>query len=408
MAAVVGQAGHFRAEKHAEELTRAAASLLLYSGVLKGKAAQSFLGVLQLLQKGNPLALVQSYGELYRSLAADEAPSWGDHLLNEVIRGTESPLARAAATGKPTAHLRAAAGHDLDLLQQLAVLEHTLATWVKDSAYGTTDRWLEAASCVAAVVGGGGGDSDGGSGAAGGAADPVLEALLSGQGPPAGLLAPLSEARRAALRAELAGKWRWSEGLELLERYHAAHGYGLVGSHRVLTWSGKLQAQDALTGVHELDEELLPVPRDDPALKGVLQALAEFVEADPRSGRRPHHIAILKFPSATRWLLAVWALQVGVVQEVAEELRPQAEGLRVVVLPSSQLGSLPELAWSLSQHPRARWVVLANGLSSLSAQGVADLAAMMSGYDGFSWPSNALLVGGFSDAVPEELKGTFR
>ena len=60
----------------------------------------------------------------------------------------------------------------------------------------------------------------------------------------------------------------------------------------------------ALAGVHELDEELLPVPRDDPALKGVLQALAEFVEADPRSGRRPHHIAILKFPSATRWLLA--------------------------------------------------------------------------------------------------------
>ena len=79
---------------------------------------------------------------------------------------------------------------------------------------------------------------------------------------------------------------------------------------------------------------------------------------------------------------AVWALQVGVVQEVAEELRPQAEGLRVVVLPSSQLGSLPELAWSLSQHPRARWVVLANGLSSLSAQGVADLAAMMSGEAG--------------------------
>ena len=50
-------------------------------------ASQSFLGVLQLLQKGNPLALVQSYGELYRSLAADEAPSWGDHLLNEVGAG---------------------------------------------------------------------------------------------------------------------------------------------------------------------------------------------------------------------------------------------------------------------------------------------------------------------------------
>lgn len=127
------------AEKHAEELTRGAASLLLYSGVLKGKpaqveggpgwprgpaggggasvtarealpllwlgpcpslpihiqpypcpcsfghhGAQAFLGVLQLLQKGNPLLLAQQYGELYRLLAADEYASWQDYLLDQV------------------------------------------------------------------------------------------------------------------------------------------------------------------------------------------------------------------------------------------------------------------------------------------------------------------------------------
>lgn len=35
---------------------------------------------------------------------------------------------------------------------------------------------------------------------------------------------------------------------QLLVRYHAAHGCGLVSQHRVLTWAGKLQAQDVLKG----------------------------------------------------------------------------------------------------------------------------------------------------------------
>lgn len=72
------------AEKHAEELCRSAASLLLYSGCLKGKPAQAFLSVLQLLQKGNPLALTQQYGELFRLLAADGYGSWMDYLLDQV------------------------------------------------------------------------------------------------------------------------------------------------------------------------------------------------------------------------------------------------------------------------------------------------------------------------------------
>ena len=44
---------------------------------------QAFLGVLQLLQKGNPLSLVQQYGELYRLLAADGYSSWLDYLLDQ-------------------------------------------------------------------------------------------------------------------------------------------------------------------------------------------------------------------------------------------------------------------------------------------------------------------------------------
>ncbi len=47
---------------------------------------QAFLGVLQLLQKGNPLSLVQQYGELYRLLAADGYASWLDYLLDQASR----------------------------------------------------------------------------------------------------------------------------------------------------------------------------------------------------------------------------------------------------------------------------------------------------------------------------------
>lgn len=170
------------AEKAAEALTRGAASLLLYSSSLKSKQAQAFLGVLSLLQKGNPLLLIQQHGELCRLLAADGYTSWEDCLLDQVrhysyctaqrappamlsvrlltlltqshfdcpawlcpcctqiIKGSDNALARAAATGKPTAHLLAAAAHDLDVLQQLAVSEHTLALWVKETSYGVTEE----------------------------------------------------------------------------------------------------------------------------------------------------------------------------------------------------------------------------------------------------------------------------
>jgi hypothetical protein len=123
----------------------------------------------------------------------------------QIIKGSENPLARAAAAGRPTAHLHAAAAHDLDALQQLAVLEHTLAGWVQDTAYGLDDSWLTAAASLAP---------------AGEDPQPLGEALLGGSGsngaaPPAALLAPLSAVQRAGLRAEIAGKWKWSEAVEV-------------------------------------------------------------------------------------------------------------------------------------------------------------------------------------------------
>lgn len=224
-------------------------------------STQAFLGVLQLLQKGNPLSLMQQYGELYRLLAADGYASWLDYLLDQasgatqsvcsqlvacsrtvlqlglaapsgceswlcpalrarvtlsvvfgpqptprsyrqVIKATDNPLARAAAAGKPTQHLHAAAAHDLDQLQQLAVTEKTLASWVKDTAFGLSGEWLDAATSLAPA-------------APEQQPESVHKQLLAVAEPPPTLAAPLSTAQRAGLRAELASKWRWSEGVEV-------------------------------------------------------------------------------------------------------------------------------------------------------------------------------------------------
>jgi hypothetical protein len=117
-----------------------------------------------------------------------------------VIRGSDNPLARAASHSRPTQHLLAAAAHDLEVLQQLAVLERTLAGWVRHTAYGLDERWLEAAASLAPPEGG---------------EQRTAPELLLPAAPPPALLAPLSEAQRAGLRAELAGKWKWSEGVEV-------------------------------------------------------------------------------------------------------------------------------------------------------------------------------------------------
>lgn len=120
----------------------------------------------------------------------------------QVIKGADNPLARAAAAGKPTEHLHAAAAHDLDQLQQLAVAETTLAGWVKDTAFGLSGEWLGAASSLAPA-------------APEQQPEPVHQALLAAAQLSPTLAAPLSAAQRAGLRAELASKWRWSEGVEV-------------------------------------------------------------------------------------------------------------------------------------------------------------------------------------------------
>ena len=230
------------AERQAEALHKAAASLLVYQSVLRGAPAQAFLKILVHLQKGSSLKLLEHYGELYKALAADGAASWADHLIDQALRGADNPFARAAAKLEPTAHLLPAAQHDLDVLQSLAVAEATLARWVQEAA-GASDTWAAAAASLATARP----EVDGGV---------EVEAEGEGEGqdpcpeePPAVVRRPRAPAARAALRAEIAGEWRWSGAAGRLQRYHAVHDFGLVSMHGALAWTGtNLQAHDEMKG----------------------------------------------------------------------------------------------------------------------------------------------------------------
>lgn len=99
---------------------------------------------------------------------------------------------------------------------------------------------------------------------------------------------------------------------------------------------------------------------------------------DPASpGLPPHHWCFTADP-LTRWQLLCTLL--GMLEASA------AEGVgpffRLVVVPAQQLGALAELAWALSQHPRARFLVVAHAGDNLPPSSLADLAAMLSGERG--------------------------
>lgn len=81
---VIGVSCCVGTDKHADNLTRAASSLLLYQNVLKNRPAQAFLKLLLYLQKGRVQDILEAYGEFYSSLAAGNYLSWQDFLLEEV------------------------------------------------------------------------------------------------------------------------------------------------------------------------------------------------------------------------------------------------------------------------------------------------------------------------------------
>ena len=77
---------HKSGEEIARDLIVAAASVLVFQAVLKGKVAQALLKVLRALPHCGPEDLLQYYGSFYQELTASGFSSWQDLLLDEVWR----------------------------------------------------------------------------------------------------------------------------------------------------------------------------------------------------------------------------------------------------------------------------------------------------------------------------------
>lgn len=395
-----------RPEKSAADLYKQASTLLLYTAILKGKPAVYFLELLVLLQKGAPEMISQKYGEFYRALASETSvTSWQDWLLDQVLKTAECPFSRAAARGDAIEFYIPAVEQDLNVLQQLAVSEFTIANWVTDSSLRSVPsvdptKWSIAASSLSPR-----------------ARAASTESALLRYSPvpendalvPTAATHPLSNEHRAAYRADLAGRWRWGDSAAELGRYHRAFGVGLVSCHRALVWNGtSLQGQDALSnGVHRLHGMEGTSSTVGPK-KQLLNAVETFVESsiekDGVNSHRPPH-TLLVGSSVERWLAASFALNGQAVlakqfNSVNPGKRPKP-AIRTVILPFSQLSTLNDLLWTLSKQPRVKFSIYLSSIDGLTAAQRAELVMLLSGFDGFLYPSNVQFIAG-ADAQPPD------
>ena len=352
-------------EKSADELCRAAASILLYQNVATSKPAQSFLNILLHLQKGSPLKLIEHYSEFYKSL--EEWSSWQDFLMDQTLRGLENPFSRAAARSEPSSHFLPAVAHDLSVLQSLAVTEVTLAGWMQQSVSNLPESWTAAAPSFRPP-----------------SQPPSSSSFFTlPQVAPAHILAPLTKAQRAALRSELC-RLRWGDAAELLQMYHASYGFGLVSMHTVLKWTGdRFQAQDVLEGRVKSGDGGDGGGGDG---DGIREAMTDFFNLDlsDRSTGVDNSIIIVSDSARRSYSAAIRGLQ------QLQGTSAVAAGMRIVILPQKHLKDVAELAWSMSQHPRMRFAVVC---PNLPRDIDGDVAAVIGGDAGFEWPVNSVFIG---------------
>ena len=142
-----------RPEVEAQALIDDAASLLYLQESLRSPAAQAYLVLLQqIAMKATPTKLFTAYGSFFRAQIATDAPSFADHVLDQVISGRENPLAAACAIGRaPKPAELAAARADLELLQRLCVNEATMLQWCERLAKAATPTRTQPASWIAAA-----------------------------------------------------------------------------------------------------------------------------------------------------------------------------------------------------------------------------------------------------------------
>ncbi|MGB3561189.1 MAG: ATP-binding protein, partial [Geitlerinemataceae cyanobacterium] len=115
------------------ELQNASASLLIYRSLLKGEIGQTFLNLLQVLQGGKKVDLLNAYSDWFNALACHNQ-TWQDYLLQQILIA-DNPFTRQvqqkALEGLPVP-LVAAARHDLQVFQYLYRCRSTqVCQWVQ-------------------------------------------------------------------------------------------------------------------------------------------------------------------------------------------------------------------------------------------------------------------------------------
>lgn len=377
------------AEASAEELVGASASLLLYQSVLKGKAGQAFLKMLLHLQNGSTVKLVEHYCEFYKELVA-LGVNWHDYLIDQVLLGSDNPFARAAAKGESVERFLPAVQHDLKVLQSLAVSNSTLTGWITDTAYKLPSTWVNGAAISAAE-----GNEGRGEGEDEGEDDKALDSRHNGSGSFNQAIdcikPPLTAAQRIKVRTMISDCWesKPDAAAGMLALHYAAHDYGLVSLHRSFKWTGKsLQAQDVLRGIKA------PETATDPEIvEQIRSALIRSLFPTTRQSI-PHHIIVYGC-AQTAYLCTI--ASISLIRKgqkvdnafVDRSLQPTVPGLRLILLPPSRLSELSDLAWTMSQHPKVKFVVVCpQAPSSFDAEALMTLT----GWDGFSFPYNAVFI----------------
>lgn len=364
-------------EKHAENLTRAAASLLLFQNVLKGRPAQAFLKLLLLLQKGRIQDILEAYGDLYSSLAAGNHLSWQDYLLEEVLIGKYNCFARVAAKGEllRASPLHKAVAYDLDILQKLAVAETTLVSWVEDVSRSLPQGWPGAAA-----------SSGPSTKPQQGACKTEALHLPSDLAAPDFISAPLTPQQRSAYRANIGGKWRWAEALPELQYYYETYGFGITASSSTLKWAGGfLEVHTPPTGQNRRRADTGQSTCTDLLVQNTINFLnhTDFESSMLIASGAPG--------SAVAW------------DSYLQEVAPL--GVRLVQLNSADVTQLADVAFTLQQYPRVKFAVVC--ASMMCSEGSGAHAALHSVLTGGGWPDNAILYAASPLTVSESISSCF-
>jgi hypothetical protein len=337
------------------------------------------MDVLLHLQKGSPNKLLEHYGELYKFISNEGFRSWEDYLLDQVLRGTDNPFSKASARNESVAHLLPSVSHDMAIIKELSVSEATLASWVRETVSSVSDDWMIAATALS---------------------NATIEDNHASNGenvkfevphdPPIHILAPLTKSQRTELRSRLSREQQAEATAVLLQRYHAAHDYGILSVHRVLKWNqDRLQAQDVLEGISSSN-----IQSSGEIEKGAADVLVAAIDSgllrlDLTNRKQGCDPIVIEGCSRNAYALAMRVLN-NLQNLVSPDTAVAAEGIRVIIMPHSQLSTISELAWTMSQHPRMYFAVVCPGVPTEIS---SDVAATIAGGDGVSWPSNSLFIG---------------